>query len=64
MAVPVYNVIVNVGDVNLGNKGYITYHKISSINKFKTFISTKYPLWKFGTVYNNSTKEKIEIIKP
>lgn len=59
-----YNVIVNVGDPRLGKDGYITYHKVSSLNKFKEFVSGKYPKWKFATVYNNKTKEKIEVIKP
>lgn len=60
----VFNVIVNVGNIALGNKGYITYHKINSIDKFKKFLEEKYPDWKFATVYNNDTKEKIEVIKP
>lgn len=64
MAQLVYNVIVNVGNVTLGNKGYITYHKVNSLEKFRTFITEKYPTWKFATIYNNTTKEKIEVIKP
>jgi hypothetical protein len=63
MNAKMYNAIVNVGDLSKGNKGYITYHKISSIERFKVFLSGKYPSWKFATIYNHITKEKIEVIK-
>jgi len=59
-----YNIIINTGAENLGNKGYITYHKVSSIDKFKLFACTKYPEWKFATVYDKATREKLEVIKP
>lgn len=60
----VYNAIVFVGDINSGNKGYITYHKISSLEKFKLFLGVKYPQWKFATIYEHFTKSKIEVITP
>lgn len=60
----IFNIIINTGDLSLGNKGYITYHKVNSIQLFKKFANEKYPNWKFANVYNHSTKEKIEIIKP
>jgi hypothetical protein len=55
---------VFTNDLKVGQKGYITYHKINDINKFRTFVTGKYPDWKFATVYNNITKEKLEVIKP
>jgi len=64
MAKQVYNVIINTGDINTGANGYVTYHKVNSILKFKLFASNRYPKWKFATVYDHSTKSKIEIIKP
>ena len=63
MAKIVYNIIINTGDLNTGSNGYVTYHKVHSIPKFKEFASNRYPKWKFATVYNNATKEKMEIIK-
>ena len=59
-----YNIIINTGSENLGNKGYITYHKVSSIEKFKQFANTKYPSWKFATVYDKATRTKIKVIQP
>jgi hypothetical protein len=59
----VYNVIVNVGDVSIGNSGYITYHKISSLERFKSFLNVKHPKWVFATVYDKETRQKIDILK-
>jgi hypothetical protein len=59
----VYNVIVNVGNESLFNKGYITYHKVNNLNKFIAFINSKYPNWIFANVYDHKTKQKIETIK-
>lgn len=58
-----YNAIVNVGDVSIGNNGYIKYRKISHLERFKVFLGSKYPRWKFATIYDHATKEKIEVIK-
>ena len=60
----IYNVIIFTNNLNIGNKGYITYHKVNSLDKFIKFANETYPEWKFATVYNNATKEKIEVIKP
>jgi hypothetical protein len=59
----VYNAIVNVGDDSIGNKGFITYHKISFLTKFKSFIDTKYPKWRFVTIYDKETREKLDVWK-
>ena len=64
MANLVYNAIVFTDNLSIGNRGYITYHKINSLEKFQKFLNQKYPLWKFATLYNNATKEKIGLIKP
>lgn len=64
MAKVIYNVIVFTDDVKIGQKGYITYHKINDLNKFRVFITDKYPQWKFATVYDNKTKAKLDLIKP
>lgn len=58
-----YNAIVNVGDANVGNKGYIKYRKITSLERFKLFLNGKYPDWVFANVYDNETKLKIKVIK-
>jgi hypothetical protein len=57
-----YNVIINTGNSTLGKSGYITYHKVNSISKFKSFADKKFPDWKFATVYDKQTREKIEVI--
>ncbi len=59
----VYNAIVFVGDTSIGNKGFITYHKISFLTKFKSFIDTQYPKWRFATIYDKETRQKIEVWK-
>jgi len=59
-----YNVIINTGDKSVGMNGFITYHKVHSIEKFRLFATGKYPKWKSATVYNHKTKDKIESIKP
>lgn len=64
MAKQEYNIIINTGSEIVGNKGYVTYHKVSSIEKFKVFAAAKYPNWKFATIYDKITRAKIEVIKP
>lgn len=59
-----FNIIINTGSIEIGNKGYVTYHKVASIDKFKLFASRKYPQWKFATVYDKASRAKIEVIKP
>lgn len=59
----VYNIIVNVGDSTIGNSGYIKYRKISSLERFKSFLNTKYPNWVFATVYDKETREKLDVLK-
>lgn len=60
----IYNIIIFTDNLKLGNKGYITYHKVNSLDKFIIFANQTYPDWKFATIYNNATREKIEVIKP
>ena len=60
----VFNIIINTGDEAIGNKGYITYRKVNSVQKFKLFAAQKYPAWKFATVFDKATRCKIEVIKP
>jgi hypothetical protein len=59
-----YNAIVNVGSDDIGNKGFIKYRKITSLERFKLFLSTQYPKWVFATVYDAKTRQKISVIKP
>lgn len=58
-----YNVIVNVGDISIGDNGYVKYRKISHLERFKLFLQVKYPKWIFANIYDNETKEKIGVIK-
>jgi hypothetical protein len=62
MAKRVFNIIINTNEIQLGNKGYITYHKVNSIDKFRRFADKKYPNWRFATIYDNNTREKLEVI--
>ena len=59
----VYNVIVNVGDATIGNNGYIKYRKISSLERFKSFLNAQHPNWVFATVYDKETRQKIDVLK-
>jgi hypothetical protein len=63
MNAKMYNAVVNVGDISKGNKGYITYHKINSLEKFKLFLGGNHPQWIFMRVYDHKTKEEIGLIK-
>jgi hypothetical protein len=60
---PIYNAIVFTGDINIGNKGYVKYRKINNLQRFNIFLNNKYPEWKFYNLYDNKTKQKIDIIK-
>jgi hypothetical protein len=57
-----FNVIVCTGDVSKGNKGFITYRKQTSFNRFRSFCNREYPSWRFMTVYDRKTNEKEVII--
>ena len=59
----IFNIIIFTGNIQIGNKGFVTYHKVNSIDKFKKFALGKYPDWKFLTVYDNTTKEKLYTLK-
>ena len=59
----VFNCILQTGDGTKGNKGFITYHKVANIDKFKVFIKEKFPNWTFFHVYNHATRKHIETIK-
>jgi hypothetical protein len=63
MSAKMYTAVVNVGDTSIGNNGYMKYHKISHLGRFKLFLGGKFPKWKFATIYDRETKEKIEVIK-
>jgi len=60
----VFNIIINTGDLNEGNKGFITYHKVSDVKKFRIFADSKFPHWKFATVYDKVSRQQLEVIKP
>ena len=53
-----FNAIVYTGKQEIGNKGFITYHKQTSLDRLKTFVNDKYPHWRFITVYDRKTNEK------
>ncbi len=53
-----FNAIVFTGNEKIGNKGFITYKKQSSISRFKLFCNSKFPLWRFITIYDRKTNEK------
>lgn len=55
-----FNCIIFTGNDSLGNKGFITYHKVNNLNKFESFINAKFPNWRFYNVFNNSDKKFIE----
>ena len=58
-----FNAIVFTGNTELGNKGFITYRKQTSIKRFETFVNDKFPKWKWITIYDRKTNEKTIIKK-
>jgi hypothetical protein len=48
----------------IGMKGFITYHKVSNLAKFRAFVSAKYPEWIFYTIYDKATRQKVAVEKP
>jgi hypothetical protein len=56
-----FNAIVFTGDIKVGNKGFITFRKQTSLERLKDYFNTKYPSWRFVTLYDRKTNEK-EII--
>lgn len=57
------NIIINTGNETLGNKGYVKYNDVSSLEKFRALVNEKYPRWIFFTVYDKNTRVKLEVIK-
>ena len=57
-----FNAIVYTGSDIIGNKGYVLYHKQTSLERLKKYLNTKYHDWKFITIYDRKTNEK-EVIK-
>jgi hypothetical protein len=59
-----FNVIINTGDEHAGMNGYITWHKVSNLDKCRAAITRKYPGWRFATVFDHRSREKLKVIKP
>ena len=57
-----FNAIVCTGDETIGNKGFITFRKQTCLERLKTHFNTRYPGWRFVTLYDRKTNEK-EVIK-
>jgi len=57
-----FNAIVFTGDTSVGNQGFITYHKQTSLERLKNHFNSVFPLWRFVTIYDRKTNEK-EVIK-
>jgi hypothetical protein len=53
-----YNAIVFTGNPRIGNAGYMKYRKINNQKRFITFITAKYPNWRFVTWYNRANNFK------
>ena len=53
-----FNAIVFTGNKQLGNQGFVQYHKQTSLERFRTFLNSKYPAWRFMTLYDRKTNEK------
>lgn len=57
-----FNAIVYTADPAVGSKGFVTYHKQTSIDRFKAYCNVKYPQWRWITLYDRKTNEK-QILK-
>lgn len=63
MSQRIYNIIVFTGNKTIGNYGFVKYRKVHRIDRFRDFISKKFPGWVFMNVYDRQTKEKLYTIK-
>jgi hypothetical protein len=52
----VYTAIIN------NNGVFIKYRKISNLKRFHLFVLSKYPTFKFYTIYDKKTSQKIDFI--
>jgi len=57
-----FNAIVCTGDRQIGNKGFITFRKQTSLERLKKHFNETYPKWTFMTCYDRKTNEK-ELVK-
>lgn len=46
-----FSAVVFTGNEAIGSKGFVKYRKISSKEKFLSFVYTKFPQWKFVNIY-------------
>jgi hypothetical protein len=48
-----FSAVVYTGNEADGNKGFIKYRKISSKEKFLSFVRGKFPAWRFVNIYKD-----------
>lgn len=57
-----FNAIVYTGNENIGANGFVKYRKQTNLSRLKNYLNSKYPNWKFMTIYDRKTNSK-ELIK-
>lgn len=58
-----FNATIFTGDLSKGNKGYITYHGQTSLDRFLNFCNTKFTGWQFIWFYPKGTELKLLVKK-
>jgi len=54
-----FNAVVFTGNLRLGNKGFIKYRKINNQRRFRKFVESKFPDWRFINWYDRYTGSRI-----
>lgn len=62
MAKATYNTIVKLLDDTKGNKGFLKYRNVNSLQKLKQHIEGEFGQWLFMTVYDHKSKIKLAVL--
>ena len=59
----IYNIIVCVPKSPTVPNGFVKYRQVNNLDRFKKFLVERYADWRFYTLYDSKTREKIEVVK-
>lgn len=64
MAANRYHATFRFVDVKIGNRGFVTYHNVTSLQRLKRSVETNRGQWLFATIYDAATREKLAVVTP